>query len=122
MTTESAAAERARGGELQVQSPSRPTDPFIDSDVRTRAALEPLYRVLIHNDDVTPYDYVIAVLRTIFDLSHELAEHVTWVAHTTGVAYVLTRPRSEAERLVNQAHMAARLDGYPLTFSLEPDD
>jgi ATP-dependent Clp protease adaptor protein ClpS len=90
--------------------------------VRTQAALEPLYRVLVHNDDVTPYDYVIAVLRTIFDLSHELAEHVTWVAHSTGVAYVLTRPRSEAERLVNKAHVAARLDGYPLTFSLELDD
>ena len=97
-------------------------DPLIESDVRLESQLEPLYRVLIHNDDVTPYDYVILVLSTIFKLSHEMAEHITWVAHTTGIALVVTRPRSEAERLVNEAHAAARLEGYPLTFSLEPDE
>lgn len=98
------------------------TNPLIDSDVRSGSQLEPPFTVYIHNDDVTPYDYVIMVLSTIFRLSHEMAEHITWVAHTTGIARVVTRPRSEAEHLVNKAHAAARLDGYPLTFSLEPDD
>ena len=83
--------------------------------------LEKLHKVIIHNDDVTPYEYVILVLRIIFKLSHELAEHITWVAHTTGIARVVTRPRPEAERLVNKAHAAASLDGFPLTFSLEPE-
>ena len=78
--------------------------------------------VFIHNDDVTPYDYVILVLTTIFKLSQEIAEHITWVAHTTGIARVVTRPRSEAKRLVDRAHAAARLDGFPLSFSLEPED
>lgn len=98
------------------------TDPRIESDIRSESELEPLFRVLIHNDDVTPYNYVTVVLKHIFKLSHELAEHITWVAHATGIARVVTRPRSEARRLVNRAHMVARLDGYPLTFSLEPDD
>lgn len=97
-------------------------DPLVSPDVRSRVQLEPLYRILIHNDDVTPYNYVILVLRTLFKLSHELAEHITWVAHTTGIARVVTRPRSEAERLVERAHAAARLDGFPLTFSLEPEE
>jgi ATP-dependent Clp protease adaptor protein ClpS len=96
-------------------------DPCIDADVRSESELEPPFTVFIHNDDVTPYNYVILVLRNIFRLSHELAEHITWVAHTTGSAYVVTRPRREAERLVDRAHAAARADGYPLTFSLEPD-
>lgn len=98
------------------------TDPQVDSNVRSDPQLEPRFRVLIHNDDVTPYDYVIQVLGTIFNLSHEMAEHITWVAHTKGIAPVVTRPRREAERLVNKAHAAARLDGFPLTFSLEPED
>jgi ATP-dependent Clp protease adaptor protein ClpS len=98
------------------------TNPLTSPDVRPKTALEPLYRVLIHNDDVTPYDYVIVVLATLFELSRELAEHITWVAHTRGVAPVVTRPRSEAQRLVNRAHFIARLDGFPLTFSLEPED
>ena len=97
-------------------------EPRVDSDIQSETTLEPLFRILIHNDDMTPYDYVILVLATIFNLSHEMAEHITWVAHTKGIAPVVTRPRSEAERLVNKAHAAARLDGFPLTFSLEPED
>jgi ATP-dependent Clp protease adaptor protein ClpS len=77
--------------------------------------------VFIHNDDVTPFDYVILVLLTVFKLSHEMAEHITWVAHNSGIAPVVTRPRTEAERLVSNAHAAARADGFPLTFTLEPD-
>ena len=93
--------------------------PSASPDARSHPALEPPCCVLIHNDDVTPYDYVIALLMAIFQLSDELAEHIAWVAHTHGTARVVTRPRREAERLVQQAHTAARLDGYPLTFSLE---
>jgi len=83
--------------------------------------LEPPWRVIIHNDDVTPFDFVIHVLKTIFKLGADIAEHVTLVAHTTGRALVVTRPRGEAERLVAKAHFAARLEGYPLTFTTEPD-
>lgn len=78
------------------------------------------WKILIHNDDVTPYDFVITVLLRIFRLSPELAEHITWQAHTRGVAPVCTRPRGEAERLITEAHTAARTNGYPLTFSMEP--
>ncbi len=82
---------------------------------------EPPYRILVHNDNITPFDFVITVLRTIFGLSSELAEHITWTAHTRGVALVMVRPRQEAQRLVAKAHMAARLERFPLTFSLEPE-
>jgi ATP-dependent Clp protease adaptor protein ClpS len=92
------------------------------SDIRSESQLEPPFIVFIHNDDVTPFEYVILILSTIFELSHELAEHIAWVAHNTGIARVVTRPRSEAERLVAKAHAAARMDGYPLTFSMEPDE
>jgi ATP-dependent Clp protease adaptor protein ClpS len=98
------------------------TDPLVDSDVRSESQLEPPFIVFIHNDDVTPYDYVILILSQIFKLSHELAEHITWIAHTNGSAHVVTRPRDEAVRLVNRAHTAAQLDGYPLTFTVEPEN
>ena len=81
--------------------------------------LEPLYRVLIHNDDVTPMDFVVHVLKTIFYLSNPKAYEVMLIAHITGLAYVQTLPRSEAEKRVNRAHFAAGLEGYPLHFSME---
>jgi ATP-dependent Clp protease adaptor protein ClpS len=77
--------------------------------------------ILIHNDEVTPYDYVINILGDLFMLSEELADHVAWTAHTKGLAVVVVRPRAEAEKLVKVAHGRARKVSYPLTFSLEQD-
>lgn len=88
-----------------------------DKDIRE----EPLYRILMHNDDVTPFDYVIRMLKRIFMLSQELAEHIAETAHDEGVAIVMIRPRPEAEKLIGIARTHARADGYPLTFSMEPD-
>ena len=83
--------------------------------------LEPLYRVIIHNDDVTPMDFVVQILKTIFYLSNPKAAEIMLTAHYYGTAYVQTLPRSEAEKRINKAHFAAGLEGYPLHFSLEPE-
>jgi ATP-dependent Clp protease adaptor protein ClpS len=83
--------------------------------------LEPLYRVLIHNDDVTPMDFVVQILKTIFFLSNPKAFEIMLISHITGLAYVQTLPRSEAEKRINRAHFAAGLEGYPLHFSMEPE-
>lgn len=84
-------------------------------------ALEPPYRVLIHNDDVTPFDFVIMILVRIFEITPVFAEHITYLAHTKGVALVTVLPKTEAERRVGKAHFAARLEGFPLTFTIEPE-
>src|SRR5512147_537890 len=83
--------------------------------------LEPLYRVIIHNDDVTPMDFVVNVLTSIFLLSQPDAVDVMYTAHYKGAAYVQTLPKSEAERRINKAHFAAGVEGYPLHFSMEPE-
>lgn len=106
------------------------SDPLSVPDVETEEALdeqqetaeEPPWKVLIHNDDVTPYNFVVAVLIRIFELTPIIAEHVTYLAHTNGIALVAVLPKSEAERRVGKAHFAARLEGFPLTFTLEPEE
>ncbi|MCB8984297.1 MAG: ATP-dependent Clp protease adaptor ClpS [Ardenticatenaceae bacterium] len=95
--------------------------PDIHEEIEQEEALEPPYRVLIHNDEVTPYDFVVLILQKIFQLTSLEAEHVTFVAHTAGIAYVTTLPRAEAQKRVGKAHFAASLEGYPLTFSIEPE-
>jgi ATP-dependent Clp protease adapter protein ClpS len=42
-------------------------------------------------------------------------------AHITGIGYVQTLPKSEAEKRLNQAHSEAGFAGYPLHFSMEPE-
>jgi len=83
--------------------------------------LERLHRVLVHNDDVTPYDFVLVVLVRFFGLQAADAERVTWTAHNSGTALVAILPLSEAQKRVGQAHFAASLEGYPLTFTIEPE-
>jgi ATP-dependent Clp protease adaptor protein ClpS len=79
------------------------------------------YRVLIHNDDVTTFDFVIRMLQSVFKLSREIAEHIALVTHHQDIALVCVRPRSEAEKLVGQGIFAARIEGFPLMLSCEPE-
>lgn len=86
-----------------------------------QAAHEPLYRVIVHNDDQTPMEFVIHVLSTVFLMPEINAATIAYSAHLRGQAYVQTLPRPEARRRINKAHFAARLRGYPLEFSMEPE-
>lgn len=81
----------------------------------------PLYRVIIHNDDVTPMDFVLRILQSVFKLSGLHALHVMYSAHYNGQAYVQTLPKPEGVRRIGLAHTSARLNRYPLTFTLEPE-
>lgn len=85
----------------------------------TDTELEPLYRVIIHNDDTTPMDFVVEVLKQIFFLANDRAADIMLTAHIKGSAYVQTLPRMEAEKRVQHAHQAAGMEGYPLHFSIE---
>jgi ATP-dependent Clp protease adaptor protein ClpS len=93
-----------------------------DLDKQVDDTLEPNCRVFIHNDDVTPYEFVIMILQRIFQLAPLEADNVTFIAHTSGLAYVATLPCPEANKRVGKAHFAASLDGYPLMFTVEPED
>ncbi|NOH04316.1 MAG: ATP-dependent Clp protease adaptor ClpS [Chloroflexi bacterium] len=93
--------------------------PEIEIAEETETDLEPLYRVIIHNDDVTPMDFVVEVLKQIFFLGNDRAAEIMLTAHIKGSAYVQTLARSEAERRIQRAHDAAAMEGYPLKFTME---
>jgi ATP-dependent Clp protease adaptor protein ClpS len=83
--------------------------------------LEPMYRVIIHNDDVTPMDFVIHILERIFQVDGPAALEIMYTAHFSGAAYVQSLPKNEAQSRIGKAHFAAGLEGYPLHFSMEPE-
>ncbi len=93
-----------------------------DIDWEEQTELESLWKVIVHNDHVTPYDFVIIVLIRFFQLNPQDAERITWTAHNEGAALVRILPLREAEKRVGQAHFAASLEGYPLTFTIEPEE
>lgn len=87
-------------------------------DVETRLA--PLWRVLIHNDDVTPMELVVQVLKEVWKLGFLSASKIMLEAHFKGVALVAVETREQAEFHIEQGHSIARGRGFPLTFSMEP--
>lgn len=93
--------------------------PEIQIIEETGTDLEPPYTVIIYNDDVTPMDFVVEVLKQIFFLGNDRAAEIMLMAHIKGSTYVQTLPRMEAEKRVQRAHQAARMEGYPLTFTIE---
>lgn len=97
-------------------------NPNFDEDLEQETQLEPPYKVIIHNDDITTFEFVIRILQTIFELNIMVAEQIAWQTHTKGGAYVATYPRPEAERRVAKAHFAAQLENFPLRFTIEPEN
>lgn len=83
--------------------------------------LEKPYRIIIENDDVTPMDFVVLVLLTIFELELERAHSVMLVAHNQGHAYVRSLPYADARDRIYTAHSVARASDYPLSFYMEPE-
>ena len=98
--------------------------PELETPVETtpETRLAPLYRVLIHNDDVTPMDFVVRVLGEIFHLNWTKSTQVMFTAHLKGVAHVVTEPLERAEFHVDQARSLSRARHYPLTFTIERED
>lgn len=95
--------------------------PIQNEELETETNEEPPYRVIIHNDDVTPMQFVMYILGMVFLLDNLHAFQVMYTAHIHGSAYVQTLPKPEAVRRVGMAEMTARLNGYPLKFSIEKE-
>lgn len=90
-------------------------------ETRTRPARPPLYRVLLLNDDFTPRDFVVGVLRRVFRLTTDQARLVMLLAHTRGLCVVAVYTRDVAETKATLGTEAGRREGYPLTFQTEPE-
>lgn len=106
---------------MPTEQPTVVVRPAVTFAVASDEELERPYRVIIENDDVTPMDFVVIVLRVFFELDLARAEQVMLTAHYEGRALVTVLPFQEAQERVYQAHHAAREASYPLTFYLEPD-
>lgn len=100
----------------------KPSAPLTAPIAETRADFQavPPYRVILHNDDVTPMDFVVETLLRHFTSDRKHAVEVMMNAHNHGTALVAIMPLEHAEFKVERAHASARAQGFPLTFSIEP--
>lgn len=77
------------------------------------------YKVLLMNDDYTPMEFVIIVLRRFFRMDIEQATRVMLHVHQRGVGVCGIFPYEVAETKVHQVMDFARENQHPLQCTLE---
>jgi ATP-dependent Clp protease adaptor protein ClpS len=98
----------------------------IDVKPRTRTKLKverpKLHKVILVNDDFTPREFVVRVLKAEFRLSEDQAYRVMITAHRRGVCVVAVFTKDVAETKATRATDAGKAAGYPLMFTTEPEE
>ena len=89
---------------------------------RTKVARPPLHKVILLNDDFTPREFVVRVLKAEFRMGASEAERVMLTAHMKGSCVVAVFTQEIAESKAQRATEMARGEGYPLLFTTEPEE
>ncbi|MEJ2121038.1 MAG: ATP-dependent Clp protease adapter ClpS [Alphaproteobacteria bacterium] len=80
-----------------------------------------LHKVILLNDDYTPREFVVKVLRAVFAMSDDQAYRVMMTAHQKGACVVAVYTKDVAETKATEATDKARQEGHPLMFTTEPE-
>ncbi|MCZ4091976.1 MULTISPECIES: ATP-dependent Clp protease adapter ClpS [Sinorhizobium] len=81
-----------------------------------------LYKVMLVNDDYTPREFVVVVLKAVFRMSEEAGYRVMMTAHKFGTSVVVVCARDIAETKAKEATDLGKEAGYPLMFTTEPEE
>ena len=82
----------------------------------------PLWKVILLNDDYTPREFVVQVLKAVFRMGAERAQAVMLTAHRKGACVIAVYTRDVAETKAKEATEMGRDKGYPLYFTTEKEE
>lgn len=89
-------------------------------DETIKVQIPKMYKVILHNDNSTTFEFVIAILTRVFYKSVEEAYEITKNIHHTGQGIAgapFTREIAEEKSLETVAY--ARANGFPLVATFE---
>ncbi|MCV0397366.1 MAG: ATP-dependent Clp protease adapter ClpS [Rhizobiaceae bacterium] len=89
---------------------------------RVKTERPKLHKVILVNDDFTPREFVVMVLKAEFRMSEDEAHRVMITAHQKGVCVVAVFTKDVAETKATRATDAGKAAGYPLLFTTEPEE
>ena len=113
--------------DMKKQIEIKMSDKFEDDDdksllvqsSRPKLKKPPMFKVILLNDDYTPMDFVIEVLKSYFHMDQEKATRVMLHVHTRGMGVCGIFTRDIAETKVVQVNEYSRLRQHPLLCSME---
>jgi ATP-dependent Clp protease adaptor protein ClpS len=90
--------------------------------VKPKTQRPPLYKVILLNDDYTPREFVVLVLKAVFRMNAEQAYAVMMTAHRRGACVIAVYARDVAETKAKEATELGKAQGYPLFCTTEPEE
>lgn len=81
-----------------------------------------LHKVILLNDDYTPREFVVQVLKAVFRMNEDQAYRVMMTAHRRGVCVVAVFTKDVAETKASEGTELGKRAGYPLRFTTEPEE
>ncbi|MBU4318159.1 MAG: ATP-dependent Clp protease adapter ClpS [Proteobacteria bacterium] len=96
----------------------------LEEDVASEEKTEepPMFRVYLLNDDYTTMDFVIFVLRHIFNKNDEEAVNIMLHVHRNGIGLCGVYSSEIAETKVKEVTGLARENGFPLQCKIEKEE
>lgn len=100
------------------------SNPLVGPDTKTRPKTKrpPMHKVILLNDDYTPREFVVVVLRSVFGIGEGKASRIMLTAHERGACVVAVYTKDIAETKATEATEAGRRAGHPLMFTTEPEE
>lgn len=100
------------------------SDSGVATEARTQKRLKkpPLYKVLLHNDNYTTREFVVAVLKEVFHRNENDAVRIMLHVHHNGIGVAGVYTYEVAETKVRTVEALARQHEFPLRLSLEPEE
>ncbi|MGB9364519.1 MAG: ATP-dependent Clp protease adapter ClpS [Xanthobacteraceae bacterium] len=98
------------------------------ADTKPRTKTKPkverpkLWKVILLNDDYTPREFVVMVLKAVFRMNEEQAYNVMMTAHQRGVCVIAVFTKDVADTKAKEATEFGKSKGYPLFFTTEPEE
>ena len=90
--------------------------------VRPKIQRPPLHKVILLNDDYTPREFVVQVLKAVFRMNEDQAYRVMMTAHQRGVCVVAVYTKDVADTKAKEGTELGKSKGYPLFFTTEPEE
>ena len=82
----------------------------------------PLWKVILLNDDYTPREFVVVVLKAVFRMNESHAHKVMMTAHQRGACVIAVYTKDIADTKAKEATDMGRAKGYPLYFTTEKEE
>lgn len=103
-------------------APKSTTKPRERLAERTKPQRPPLWKVILLNDDFTPREFVVEVLKAVFRLNESQSFRVMMTAHQKGSCVIAVYTRDVAETKAKEATDLGKANGFPLYFTTEKEE